>query len=251
MVFDGEILSIRAKRRGIIRGYTSAARAGISAPCTRNICQKPLLALFAVLKSKHNTWFTSHYPVAEHISIMAVELKVPEVGESITEVQIAQWRKRVGERAEKDENLVEIESDKATVELPAPIAGTITQILKQPGEKAQVGEVIGYIDGAAVSGANKSSAPSAPEAKTATRTDTAEPHIMPAAERVLVQQGIRPEAVTPTGPGGRMLKEDVQRVVEKRAQAAPPVTASKPATEIVATDFTRQPTAIHAKKSSS
>jgi 2-oxoglutarate dehydrogenase E2 component (dihydrolipoamide succinyltransferase) len=182
---------------------------------------------------------------------MAVELKVPEVGESITEVQIAQWRKRVGERAEKDENLVEIESDKATVELPAPIAGTITQILKKPGEKAQVGEVIGYIDGATVTDANKSSAPSAPEAKTATRTDTAEPRIMPAAERVLVQQGIRPEAVTPTGPGGRMLKDDVQRAVEERARSAPPVkqqeptlpaSASKPTAEIVATDFTRQPT---------
>src|SRR5215510_1752202 len=76
---------------------------------------------------------------------MPVELIVPAVGESITEVQIAQWRKNVGERAEKDENLVEIESDKATVELPAPVGGTITQILKQPGEKAQVGEVIGYM----------------------------------------------------------------------------------------------------------
>src|SRR5690242_21892523 len=76
---------------------------------------------------------------------MPVELKVPEVGESITEVQIAQWRKRVGDRAEQDENLVEIESDKATVELPAPLSGTITQILKQRGQRAQVGEVIGYM----------------------------------------------------------------------------------------------------------
>ena len=76
---------------------------------------------------------------------MPVELKVPEVGESITEVQIAQWRKSVGQRAEKDENLVEIESDKATIELPAPVSGTITQILKQPGQQALVGEVIGYM----------------------------------------------------------------------------------------------------------
>src|SRR6476620_9993669 len=76
---------------------------------------------------------------------MAIELKVPEVGESITEVQIAQWRKQVGQRAEKDENLVEIESDKATVELPAPVSGTVTQILKQPGQSARVGEGIGYM----------------------------------------------------------------------------------------------------------
>src|SRR5215475_5837997 len=76
---------------------------------------------------------------------MPVELKVPEVGESITEVQIARWYKQVGDRAAKDENLVEIESDKATVDLPAPISGTLTQILKQPGDKALVGEVIGYM----------------------------------------------------------------------------------------------------------
>ena len=76
---------------------------------------------------------------------MAVELKVPEVGESITEVHIAQWRKQVGQRVEKDENLVEIESDKATVDMPAPITGTLTEIRKQAGEKAVVGEIIGTI----------------------------------------------------------------------------------------------------------
>src|SRR5215467_15815014 len=81
---------------------------------------------------------------------MPIELKVPEVGESITEVQIAQWYKQVGQRAAKDENLVEIESDKATVELPSPVSGTLTQILKQSGQPARVGEVIGYMtEGAA------------------------------------------------------------------------------------------------------
>ena len=76
---------------------------------------------------------------------MAVELKVPEVGESISEVQIAQWHKGVGEWAAKDEDLVELETDKATVELPAPVSGMITEILKKPGEQARVGEVIGYM----------------------------------------------------------------------------------------------------------
>jgi 2-oxoglutarate dehydrogenase E2 component (dihydrolipoamide succinyltransferase) len=180
---------------------------------------------------------------------MPVELKVPEVGESITEVQIAQWRKRVGERAEKDENLVEIESDKATVELPAPIAGTVTQILKQPGEKAQVGEVIGYMDGVGSAPAAKSAAQPATENKPAESKPSPQPaaaetRVMPAAERVMVQQGIRPEAVTPTGPGGRMLKEDVARAVEERSRTAPPpkpLAPAKPAAEIVASDFQRQP----------
>ena len=74
---------------------------------------------------------------------MAIELKVPEVGESITEVMIGDWKKREGEGVVTDESLVEIESDKATVELPAPSAGTITKILKGSGEKAVVGEIIG------------------------------------------------------------------------------------------------------------
>ena len=77
---------------------------------------------------------------------MAVELKVPEVGESITEVQIGQWRKGEGERVEKDENLVEIETDKATVDLPAPISGTIAKVLKRNGDTAAVGEVIGIME---------------------------------------------------------------------------------------------------------
>ncbi len=88
---------------------------------------------------------------------MAVELRVPAVGESITEVQIGQWLKGEGQRAEKDENLVEIETDKATVEISAPISGVITQVLKRTGESAEVGEVIGYMEPAAVEGA-----PSAP-----------------------------------------------------------------------------------------
>lgn len=77
---------------------------------------------------------------------MAVELKVPEVGESITEVQIGEWLKSEGEHADKDENLVEIETDKATVELPAPVTGRISQVLKRNGDTAAVGEVIGYME---------------------------------------------------------------------------------------------------------
>ena len=77
---------------------------------------------------------------------MAIELKVPEVGESITEVQIGQWLKDEGQSVEKDENLIEIETDKATLEIVAPESGTITRVLKRAGESAQVGEVIGYLE---------------------------------------------------------------------------------------------------------
>src|ERR1043166_4888056 len=119
---------------------------------------------------------------------MPVEIKVPEGGESITEVRIAKWRKRVGEQAAKDENLVEIESDKATVDLPAPIAGTITQILKKTGDMARVVETIGYM--AASSEAAASASPPAAEPPQAAGQTTAASqatvkHAQPAASRVM------------------------------------------------------------------
>jgi 2-oxoglutarate dehydrogenase E2 component (dihydrolipoamide succinyltransferase) len=88
--------------------------------------------------------------------IMAVELKVPSVGESITEVQIGAWLKRVGDPVRKDESLVEIESDKATAELPAPSDGVLTQIVKKRGEMAQVGEVIAYMEEKGAAGGSAS-----------------------------------------------------------------------------------------------
>ena len=77
---------------------------------------------------------------------MPIELKIPEVGESITEVEIGGWLKAQGERVQKDEPVVTLESEKATVELPAPDSGTISKVLKQKGEVAKVGEVIAYLE---------------------------------------------------------------------------------------------------------
>ena len=96
---------------------------------------------------------------------MPVELKVPAVGESITEVQIAKWLKQEGDHVEIDENICEIETDKATVELPAPASGVISKLLKAGGQNASVGEVIGYIEEGAVAPASSSSPPPAAPAK--------------------------------------------------------------------------------------
>ena len=78
--------------------------------------------------------------------LMRIELKVPEVGESITEVEIGGWLKAKGDEVRKDEPVVTLESEKATVELPAPESGTLAQLLKQKGEVAKVGEVIAYLE---------------------------------------------------------------------------------------------------------
>ena len=83
---------------------------------------------------------------------MAVDLKVPEMGESVTEVYIGQWQKKEGDRVEQDDALVEIESEKATLDLRAPTAGVLTKILKSSGDAAEVGEVIGQIDESAGKG---------------------------------------------------------------------------------------------------
>src|SRR5215467_9728995 len=77
---------------------------------------------------------------------MPVELVVPSVGESVTQVEVGDWLKTPGEAVSEDEPVVIIETDKVTVELPAPASGTITQMLKRKGEKALVGDVIGYME---------------------------------------------------------------------------------------------------------
>ncbi len=77
---------------------------------------------------------------------MSIELKIPDVGESVREVEIGRWLKREGESVAQDENLVELETDKASLELPAPAAGVLGQILKHEGDTVAVGDVIGYLE---------------------------------------------------------------------------------------------------------
>lgn len=134
---------------------------------------------------------------------MPVEIVVPSLGESISEVQIGVWLKAAGSRVTKDEAIVEIESEKATVELPAPVTGVLTAIHKLEGQTAQVGEVIGLIDENASVAASALSQDSNVEA----------PRVMPAAERLMHEAKVASDAVQATGPGGRILKEDVQRAV--------------------------------------
>ena len=113
---------------------------------------------------------------------MSIELKVPAVGESITEVQIGQWLKAEGDHAEKDENLVEIETDKATVELPAPVSGRIAKVLKRNGDTAAVGEVIGYMEESAADAAHQ-------EAAAAAQAQAADMIRTPAKRQAESQQG--------------------------------------------------------------
>ena len=162
---------------------------------------------------------------------MAVELKVPAVGESITEVEIGEWLKNEGDSVAMDETIVMIETDKVTAEVIAPVAGTITQIIKKQGEVAQVGDLIGYMEEGAVDAkpaaaapAAEAPAPAAPVAATPPPPSAAATpgHVMPAAQRAMATTGVNPADVQATGPGGRVLKEDVMRAASGQPAAQPP-----------------------------
>ena len=200
---------------------------------------------------------------------MAVDLVVPEVGESITEVEIGKWLVAEGDAVEKDQPLVEIETDKVTLELPAPQSGTISKITHAQGTEAAVGDKIGEMDagkaGAAKTGEKKeakqekqaeteSKKEGEPgrEAATATKQPASEQEkqqanaqpsreatedggkgeseskdkgeektdgerrIMPAAQRMIDEHDLDASQIEATGPGGRLLKEDVQNFLEQR-----------------------------------
>ena len=162
---------------------------------------------------------------------MAVDVKIPSVGESVIEVQISHWLKQEGERVEKDDDLVEIESEKATVTVPAPSAGALARILKKDGEFANVGDVIAQLDEAAAGKTAEEAGPPQATAETRPPADRSNgpTRVMPAAERLLAEQGLRADDVPATGPGGRLLKEDVQRYVEENRAGRPQARQPQPA----------------------
>ena len=168
---------------------------------------------------------------------MPVDVKVPSPGESITEVFIGTWLKSEGDAVERDEPLVEVETDKATLEVPAPAAGKIVELLKSEGDTAGVGEVIARIEEGAAG--DTAAAPDEAEDQAAEAEDDeevaaaegepaepdeegAQPHVMPAARRLLEEEGVSASEIEGSGKGGRILKEDVQRFLDARSERTPP-----------------------------
>ena len=153
------------------------------------------------------------------------EIKVPGFGESIQEVQVANWLKQVGDWVDKDDDLVELESEKASQNLPSDFEGVLTEIKVANGEFAAVGDLLGIISpkesdnaggGEGSAADDKSSASNDPEPASQSQPSNPSDWIMPAAERILSEYEISADAITPTGPGGRLLKEDVLSYIEAR-----------------------------------
>jgi 2-oxoglutarate dehydrogenase E2 component (dihydrolipoamide succinyltransferase) len=174
---------------------------------------------------------------------MATDIKIPTIGESIAEAQIAEWLVAEGDTLKKDQIIATIDTEKATVDLPAPESGKLTKILKAKGSVCKIGETIGQIDGgdatpaaaAPAAAAPAAAAPAKPAEKAAAPAAKEETRIMPAAERVLAENNLTASEVSATGPGGRLLKEDVTAHVDKLAKPAAPAVAApvtKPVIEV-------------------
>ncbi len=158
---------------------------------------------------------------------MAMELRVPALGESVREATLGAWKHAEGDEVSVDEPLVEVESEKATVELPSPGAGVLRKILRQAGDTVAVGEVIAEIEArggeAAPGKANgrKGDGNGKPAAEAPVRA-------APSARRALAESGLSAEEVKGSGRGGRISKQDVTRALEENVRPPVPVPAPAP-----------------------
>jgi len=164
---------------------------------------------------------------------MLIEVKVPQLPESVSEATLMTWNKKVGEFVNRDENLIDLETDKVVLELPAPQAGVITEIVEADGTTVTSGQLIARIDTAAKAGDAAPAAAAAPApapAAAAPAASTAAAGIaMPAAAKLAAETGVNLADVAGSGRDGRVLKEDVQAAAAKPAAApaqAGPVTTS-------------------------
>ena len=147
---------------------------------------------------------------------MQVEVKVPVLSESVAEATLVSWNKKKGEYVERDENLIDIETDKVVMELPAPVSGKLTKIIKGDGATVVSSELIATIDSEAVAPLKKGTAAS----KKSTKTEKSV--MMPAAKRIAAERNLGTEEVSTirgSGRGGRIIKEDiVERAGSQSAQ---------------------------------
>lgn len=186
---------------------------------------------------------------------MATDIRVPTLGESVTEATIGKWFKKVGDSVAADETLVELETDKVTVEVPAPAAGVLAEIAAKDGETVGVGAILGAIEAASGAKAAKTApaaAPTKPEAVAQASAPTAaatvkeaealtakiagdvgqiEPRTMPpapAAAKLLAESNIAVDQVQGSGKRGQVLKGDVLDAIAKGATGAPSQPAETP-----------------------
>ena len=176
---------------------------------------------------------------------MATDIKVPTLGESVTEATVAKWLKRVGDTVAADEPLVELETDKVNVEVNAPSAGTLTEIVAADGANVEVGALLGRIEANGAKAAAPAAKPApkaeakpapapatkaAPAAKPEPKAPAGERPQSPAVRKLVAESGVDTSRVEGTGKDGRLTKGDVLSEISKPTPAVPtPAPAARPA----------------------
>jgi 2-oxoglutarate dehydrogenase E2 component (dihydrolipoamide succinyltransferase) len=163
------------------------------------------------------------------------EIRVPTLGESVTEATIGRWFKKPGDAVAVDEPLVELETDKVTIEVPAPSAGTLGEIAAKDGETVAVGALLGQINDGAAAAAKPAAAPAkaaapaapppaaAPAAATAQKPPPTDAPLAPSVRKMSTESGIDAATVPGSGKDGRVTKGDMLAAIEKAAAAPTPI----------------------------
>jgi len=164
---------------------------------------------------------------------MSVEIRVPSLGESVTEATVAKWFKQVGDTVNADEPIVELETDKVTLEFNAPASGTLAEITVEEGGEVEVGALLGSISQEA--GAAKPAAPHAAEEAASAEPESGDGRgngaLSPAVRKLLEEHDLDPATIAATGPKGNLTKGDVLQAVEEKlgGKRAPAERAAAPA----------------------
>ena len=154
----------------------------------------------------------------------SIEIMVPTLGESVTEATVSTWFKKLGDAVTQDEMLCELETDKVSVEVPAPASGTLAEIYAAAGATVNAGGKLGRIAGSGAGAVAPASAPVAAAGAAAAErapapTARRDVEDAPSAKKLMADRGLSPDQVEGTGRDGRIMKEDVARAAERRAAA--------------------------------
>ncbi|HEX8779028.1 MAG TPA: 2-oxoglutarate dehydrogenase complex dihydrolipoyllysine-residue succinyltransferase [Rhodanobacter sp.] len=159
---------------------------------------------------------------------MSIEVKVPVLPESVSDATIATWHKKAGDAVKRDENLVDLETDKVVLEVPAPVDGVIKEIRQDTGATVNSQQVIAIIEEGAAAAAPAPAAPAPAAAAPAAAAPKAAAELSPAAQRVATENKVDTSAIAGTGRDGRIIKEDVVNAGARPAAAPAAAPAAKP-----------------------
>jgi 2-oxoglutarate dehydrogenase E2 component (dihydrolipoamide succinyltransferase) len=177
---------------------------------------------------------------ANEASTASVQVMVPTLGESVTEATVSTWFKKVGDTVAQDEMLCELETDKVSVEVPAPAAGVLTEILAAEGATVEAAAQLAVISAGEGAAAAAKPAPAAEEAAAAAQASgSKDVENAPSAQKAMAEAGLTSAQVQGTGRDGRIMKEDVSRAVAA-AKAAPAAAPAAPRAPVSAEDSARE-----------